>query len=96
MNSIIDPADLNDPAKAEAFLRETIDDLTAQIKRLNDDAERQLCEYINRHGEDAEAVLKYTRVIERRQQLQVEPLRAHREALNKIIERVATCTSGRQ
>lgn len=88
---MIDPADLNDPAKAEAFVREAIDDLAANIARLEAEADEQVRDYTSRHGDDFIAVSEYRRTVQLRLHLQTEPLRIHRENLVRTIARVEAC-----
>lgn len=83
---MINPADLNDPAKARAFLRKTIDDLTAEIGELRTSAQENMRRFIELNGDDHDAVLKFTRRVQHRLASYVAPMEAHRDDLIKIIE----------
>jgi hypothetical protein len=87
----ISPADFDDPAKAEAFLRETIDDLGTDIARIEVEGAERLHELRERHGNDDDEVKRYLRIVERRNLTYVEPLKARRDELVKLIAIVEAC-----
>lgn len=89
--STIHPADLNDPTKAEAFIRETINDLSADIARIGTEAAEQLRQLRERHGDDHDEVKRCLRIVEQRNLTHVEPLKARRDELMKLIAHVETC-----
>ncbi|CAA2140511.1 hypothetical protein [Hyphomicrobium sp. ghe19] len=84
----MDAADLNDPAKAEAFVRESIADLAEQIARWEAYAHEKIQEYRERIPHHPETLAKLTRSVMDELREQIEPLRQHREALIETIVRV--------
>jgi hypothetical protein len=85
---MMDPTELNDPAKAEAFVRESIADLADHIARLEAFAEKKIQEYRARVPNDPSVLLKITRSIQEELHARTEPLRQHRERLVEIVNRV--------
>lgn len=85
---MMNPSDLNDPAKAEAFVREAIDDLAAQIARLETAAYEKIQKYRERMPDHPEALAKLTHSVQEELHWQTEPLRKHRDALVQAIVRV--------
>lgn len=82
---MMDPTDLNDPAKAEAFLRETIAGLTEDIAKIEAGTAQEIREFEDRYGDDPDAVRKYTLRARHRCVRQLDVLHQHREQLIKVI-----------
>ena len=78
---MIDPADLDDPAKAEAFLRETIAGLDADISEIQTETAREIQTLSERYRDDPEAFEKFSRRASRRGEVRLNDLLQHRERL---------------
>lgn len=88
---MIDPADLNDPAKANAFLRETIEELTADIAQMKIDIAEQIRSFSERHADDPDAVSKFAHRMQKRCELQTGYMRQRRDELVRVIACVDAC-----
>jgi hypothetical protein len=87
---ITDAAELNDPAKAEAYVREAVDNLAADIARLEAQTEKEIRAFSERRADDPEAVQRYTRKVREILRRQTEPMRQHREVMIGLIENIDT------
>jgi hypothetical protein len=81
----MDPAELDDPAKAEAFLRESLEGLIAQIATMEADAEKRIREFSESHADDPEAISKHTRFVHDQLQHMTEPMKEHRDYLIEVV-----------
>jgi hypothetical protein len=88
--TMMDITELNDPAKAEAFLRETIDGLAETIARMEAFAEKKIQGYRESTPDHPELLLRLTRSVQEGLHAQTEPLRQYREGLVEILERAET------
>ena len=82
---MMDPADLNDPAKAEAFLRETIAGLRNDIAKTEIDIAEEIRRFSEDNADDPEAVLKYTRGMQEVCKMRLGFLRKDLERLTKLM-----------
>lgn len=85
---MIDPTDLDDPAKAEAFVRECLDDLNVLIARLEAEAEKEIqrCrERLERLPDNPSALLRLTRLVQDGLHWRTEPLKQRRDELVKLV-----------
>lgn len=88
----MNPADLNDPATAEAFVRETIDMLAGQIAEIESDAEKKIQGYRERFADHPSLLLELTLSVQEEKRLRTEPMKQHRNRLLEVIERVEAIT----
>ncbi len=87
---MMDPTELNDPAMAEAFLREAIDDLAAHIARTEAYAEKKIQGYRESTPDNPELLLRLTSSVQEGLHAQTEPLRQHLAAMREVVERAET------
>jgi len=85
MPIIMDPAELDDPAKADLFLRESLDGLIAQIATMQADAEKRIREFSESHVGDPEAISKHTRFVHDQLHRMTEPMKKHRDYLMEVV-----------
>lgn len=83
----IDPADLSDPVKAEAFLRETLDGLNYDLYKLKIGTDEEIRILRERHRGD-DALPTYIGRACERMRLRSEPLERHRDQLIDILVQV--------
>lgn len=81
-----DLTELNDPTKAEAYLRETIDGLTETIARFEANAEKTIQRYRENTPGHPEFLAEVTRSVQEGLRASTEPLREYREKLVEIVK----------
>lgn len=84
--TINDPAELNDPAKANAFLRECLDADDGHIAELEAHARQEIQKYRERHPENPEAQRRYESKVMDDLSIVLEPIR---ERGNRLAEMIA-------
>lgn len=87
---MMDPTELNDPAKAEAFVREAIDDLAEHIAELEAHAEKKIQGYREEFPDNPTLLLELSLSVQEELHERTEPLKLRREGLVEIIERAET------
>lgn len=83
---MIDPADLKDPAKAESFLRETIDGLAADITRTEIEIAEEIRSFSEQNADDPEAVANHTRRMLARREMRIGFLQNDLKRLTEYID----------
>ncbi|WP_045834490.1 hypothetical protein [Hyphomicrobium sp. 99] len=84
----MDPADLNDPATAEAFVRESIADLTETIAKFEAAAEQKIQGYRKRFPANSSLLLDLYHSVREELRETTADMRMRRNLLLGIIERV--------
>lgn len=80
--------DLKDPVKAEAFVRECIDDAGQRLAELETRAHRKIQEFRELYPDEPEAQRRYISGVLDQLHIVTEPIRQNREAMISHIVRI--------
>jgi hypothetical protein len=83
--TIINPADLDAPAKADAFLRECLDGMDRHTAEMEARAQQEIQKYRDRHPENPEAQRRYERKVMDDLRATLAPHKKNREELAETI-----------